>query len=895
MSLSFIDLLFESAWKGSVLMLLGTLASICLSRRSATARRWVWFSTMLGLLLLPAAPSVLRACGWSLPVAIESAQLNPTLSSADSPLLRAELSTTEGRLNPAMLTAEAGRSSSLAMVAGEASPPWSTTATDAVGPDEAMTAEAQAGGPANPAAWLIGLWFVGAALMLAPLVIGTLTLRRLEQTADDATDRSLGRIVSQVAGDLKICRPVTTLLSDSRSIPMTWGVVRPRILLPREALSWPRARLQMVLLHELTHVRRCDCVTLWIGQIARAAHWFNPLAWWGMHRLHAELENSCDDQVLASGTNPADYAEQLVAITAGLPRSAWAASVALAVSRTRRIRHRLEAILDENRNRRTLSRRAIKQVVACGLALTIGVGAIEFRTAGAAVDLPAGVAETQIPTGTRAEVELASTEPSPELLTAASAATAEPAPASQVVKPDQPPAGVDSLPQKTVAEIQALIKSRYARPADERALTESAISGMLKSLNDPYTEFMPPARLSELHQALDGQLTGIGVQISLEDGRLTVLTALPESPALEAGLRPGDTVLEVDGKSVEQLGLNPALIAIRGRAGTTVKLKLRRASGGEEELTVVRKSISPTSVQGIAISPAGKWQYWLDEDKKIGYVQITEFNSRTAEAFRSTVGTLHGAGLKGLILDLRQCPGGLLNVALDVAKSLLPAGVIVSVKGQSEPEQVFRSTGEGALPQFPLLVIVNEYTASAAEVLSAALRENGRAVLLGTRTFGKGSVQGIFPVGDAGAIRMTTAYFYSPTGKVIDRQPEALTWGVDPNDGMFVPVSSERFEKWSKARKQRGVIDPSQAAKAPARSYTPESLDTDLADPQLAAAMRSMTARVQDGEFVRVGRSDVELRSQFVVREKLRRLQQQHEETLKQMQQLNKELQSVEQ
>lgn len=893
MSLSFTELLFESAWKGSLLMLLGTLASLCLARRSATARRWVWFSTMLGLLLLPAAPSVLRACGWSLPVAIESTQVNSTPSSAGDLLLEG-FPASKGSLTPAMRTDETGPLPSDVMVAGEISPASPTPASDLAGRAEPAPAPGQTGAFVSPAAWLIGLWFVGAALMLAPLVIGTLTLRRLEQTADDATGRTLGRIVSQVAEDLGIRRPVTTLLSDSRSIPMTWGVVRPRILLPREALSWPRPRLQMVLLHELTHVRRCDCVTLWIGQIARAAHWFNPLAWWGMHRLHAELENSCDDQVLASGTSPADYAEQLVEITAGLPRSAWAASVALAVGRTRRIHQRLEAILDENRNRRSLSRRAIKQVVACGLALTVGIGAIELRSVGAAVDSQVSVVESRVPPTARAEVELASTEPSPEVLTAASAATAEPAPTSQVVKPDQPPAGASSLTQKTVAEIQALIKSRYAKPADERALTESAISGMLKSLNDPYTEFMPPARLSEMHQALDGQLTGIGVQISLEEGRLTVLTALPDSPALEAGLRPGDTVLEVDGKTVEQLGLNPALIAIRGKAGTTVKLKLRRATGGEEEINVVRKSISPTSVQGIAISPAGKWQYWLDEDKKVGYVQITEFNSRTAEAFRSTVGALHGAGLKGLILDLRQCPGGLLNVALDVAKSLLPQGVIVSIRGQSEPEQVYRATGEGTLPQFPLLVIVNEYTASAAEVLSAALRENGRAVLLGTRTYGKGSVQGIFPVGDAGAIRMTTAYFYSPTGKVIDRQPEALTWGVDPNDGMFVPVSSERFEKWAKARKLRGVIDPSQAGKAPPRAYTPESLDTDFADPQLAAAMRSMTAKIQDGEFVRVGRSEVELQSQFVVREKLRRLQQQHDETLKQMQQLNKELQSVE-
>lgn len=893
MSNAITALLVECAWKGAALLTLGLAGTCLLARDSAAARRWVLVATMLGLLLLPAASPTLQQFGLILPVEYERVEAVTATGTgapgAGNDLRLQENASTIGN-NAAQETG--ANPSNLSRLVAMAGPDLESGPRDEF---QEITPTLQRDESHSVSFWLAVAWFSGCVVMMVPILAGTYVVRRLERSAADVTLNPLGARVARVAAELGIRRPITTLVTAERSIPMTWGVLRPRVLLPRESQSWTSARLQMVLLHELTHIRRCDCMALWTGQLARAVHWFNPLAWWGLHRLHVELENSCDDEVLASGTDPADYAEELVEITSGLPRSAWAASVALAVGRNHRIRCRLEAILDDKRNRRSLPGRSIGRLAACGLAFTLGVGALQFREAAAINSSSIQPVEVRSASRVRSEVELASAEPSPEVLSAAGAGTAEPG--SKLAKSDQPQAALSSpLSQKSLAEIQALIKSRYARPADEHALTESAINGMLKSLNDPYTEYMSPERLGELYMALDGSLTGIGVQVSMEEGRMTVLTALPDSPALQAGLRPGDVVLAVDGKSVEETGVPVAIAAIRGIAGTTVKLKLRRAGGNEEELAIPRKAISPTSVQGIAISPAGQWQYWIDEGKKIGYVQITEFNKHTADAFRKTVESLQEAGLKGLLLDLRQCPGGLLDAAVDVARSLLPEAVIVSVRGQSDPEHVYRSTGEGALTQFPLIVVVNEHTASAAEVLSAALRDNGRAVILGTRTYGKGSVQSIFNVGDAGAVRLTTAYFYSPKGGVIDRQPESASWGVDPNDGMYVPVSADRFVKWSKAHKLRSVIDPSRPGnKVSVETFSPERVEKDLADPQLAAALRSMTAKVVEGEFARVGQSEASLQAHYLLRDRLRSLQKQHDDMLKQMEKINKELQSVEQ
>jgi carboxyl-terminal processing protease len=354
---------------------------------------------------------------------------------------------------------------------------------------------------------------------------------------------------------------------------------------------------------------------------------------------------------------------------------------------------------------------------------------------------------------------------------------------------------------------------------------------------------------------LKGVLTGIGVQLKIVDKRLMVLTPLEGSPALKAGIKPGDAIDAIDGITTEGLTLEEVVKRILGKSGSEVKLKVVHADGAVKMVSLTRAEIRFRSVTGFRRGADGQWRFLLDPEYKIGYLQIQQFSSRTAAEVQETVKDLQKEGLKGLILDLRFCPGGLLGQAVDVVKLFLKKGVILSTRGPAKAEKTWKADGASPFAGLPLLVLVNDQTASAGEIVAGALRDHERAVLLGTRTFGKGSVMAIVKLQSGGALKVTTAYHYLPNGRNIQKRPGAKIWGVDPSDGFYLPLSGPQTDALLNDAHKRAVLGlgKEDRPKEPKR-LTAKVIEEQHADPQLAAALRSMTARLTGGDFLKVGR-----------------------------------------
>jgi carboxyl-terminal processing protease len=358
---------------------------------------------------------------------------------------------------------------------------------------------------------------------------------------------------------------------------------------------------------------------------------------------------------------------------------------------------------------------------------------------------------------------------------------------------------------------------------------------------------------------MNGKRSGIGVQLAVRDGRVVVVTPLRNSPAHKAGLRPDDALLEVDGKPTGGRELSDVVQQIVGPAGTPVTLKVRRAGGAEVTLEITRGAITVPSVQGFRSGEGDRPEFSLDPVNKIGYVLVLQFGPETAADLKAAVEGLKGQGLKGLILDLRSCPGGLLSAAVDAAGLFLDKGRVVSIRKRDGAETPLGAPGEPVAGDIPLVTLVDESTSSAAEIVAGALKDRGRAVVVGSRTFGKGSVQTIVTLQDGGAIRLTTAYYTLPGGRNIDKKEGEESWGVDPTDGYYVPTSPAEAEALQKKRQERERLGAAGDALAQPAKVTPEWLAEEQRDSQLAAALRTMIARINTGAFEKVGRPLVEL------------------------------------
>ena len=325
-----------------------------------------------------------------------------------------------------------------------------------------------------------------------------------------------------------------------------------------------------------------------------------------------------------------------------------------------------------------------------------------------------------------------------------------------------------------LAAVFGMIKSDYVEPVNEKKLITDAISGMVSSL-DPHSQYFDKKSFKEFREGTTGRFVGVGIEITQEDGLVKVVSPIEGSPADRAGLKPGDLITKVDDTAVKGLSLNEAVKRMRGEPGTKVLLTiLRKDENRTFPVTITREEIRTQSVKAKVVEPGYAW------------LRLSQFQERTVDDFATKLEDIYRRepNLKGLVLDLRNDPGGLLDAAVAVSAAFLPEGVtVVSTNGQIEesksvfkarPEDYMRRRGvdplrrlPAALKSVPLVVLVNEGSASASEIVAGALQDHKRAIVMGSQTFGKGSVQTVRPLGPDTALKITTALYYTPSGKTI--------------------------------------------------------------------------------------------------------------------------------
>ncbi|MBT4866525.1 MAG: S41 family peptidase [Planctomycetaceae bacterium] len=382
------------------------------------------------------------------------------------------------------------------------------------------------------------------------------------------------------------------------------------------------------------------------------------------------------------------------------------------------------------------------------------------------------------------------------------------------------------------------IDRNYVKDVDRRELMEAAIKGMLAKL-DQYSSYISKKDLARFTQEVEQEFGGIGIQVSLDPktNRLTVMTPLPGTPAYKAGVRAGDVIMEIEGKSTEGFQIDDAVKLLKGKAGQKVTLGVKHV-GADDVVTLEMKRaiIKVATVLGDKYNADSTWNFWRDEEQKIGYIRLSHFSRHSAEELTAALKTLKAGGVKGLVLDLRFNPGGLLSQAVKISDLFVESGKIVSTKGRNTPERTWNAKKPGTYSDVPMVILVNRYSASASEILSACLQDHKRAVIVGERTWGKGSVQNVINLEDgASALKLTTASYHRPSGKNIHRFPGAKDtdeWGVMPDENYKLRFTNEQLRDYLDYRRERDVLS---------KEGPPKS---DFKDEQLAKALEFLSGKL---------------------------------------------------
>jgi len=412
----------------------------------------------------------------------------------------------------------------------------------------------------------------------------------------------------------------------------------------------------------------------------------------------------------------------------------------------------------------------------------------------------------------------------------------------------------------TLSEAITLIERHYVEPVEQRRLFEDAMQGMATGL-DSYSGYIEPREYDEFQQVLDQHFGGIGVMVELHPRtkRLTIISPIVDSPASKAGLRAGDSILAIDGADASQWTLNEAVERIHGPVGASLTLRvLHLGESTPVDIELKRAEIRTDSVLGDVRRADGSWDFFLAEDPRILYVRITTFGERTAEELRAALQAKNAAGQSpsAVVLDLRDNAGGLVNAAVAVCDMFLEEGVIVTTRGRGGVEtRRYTARPDVELNRdIPLAVLVNRFSASSSEIVAACLQDNKRAVVVGERTWGKGTIQNIIPL-EAGksAFKLTTASYWRPSNRNIHRTkdaPESADWGVSADEGLTVGIAEADLRKVLRYRRFRDVYhDPNDEswtrqvddeAGEDSASGPPEPID----DPQLRKAIAWVQAKL---------------------------------------------------
>ena len=393
---------------------------------------------------------------------------------------------------------------------------------------------------------------------------------------------------------------------------------------------------------------------------------------------------------------------------------------------------------------------------------------------------------------------------------------------------------------RTLVDIHRLVSANYVEDVKQAELREAAINGMLADL-DPFTMYVPPARQEEFDRMLEGSFKGVGIQLNqLDNGQIEVVTPIDGSPAFKAGIMAGDVIQKVNGESIEDLRLPQVIEKIAGPLGSEVTLTVKHVTGEVKDLTMTREEIVVPTVKGYQRNQDNTWDYYICDDPKVAYLRVTQFTPETHDAVRGILEDLLKDGMKGLILDLRFNPGGRLDQAVQIVDMFIEEGVIVSTKGRNRPEVVKYATLPGTLPYFPMIVLVNEHSASASEIVAGSLMDNHRAVVIGERSYGKGSVQELIPLdGDSGELKLTVAYYYLPSGRLVHKKKDATDWGVQPQ--IVVPMDAVQQRAAMQERYEQELHRRPVTKAATQPTTTPATQPTDA---QLQRAVDTMIALV---------------------------------------------------
>ena len=343
---------------------------------------------------------------------------------------------------------------------------------------------------------------------------------------------------------------------------------------------------------------------------------------------------------------------------------------------------------------------------------------------------------------------------------------------------------------KVFTDVLGLLQKDYVEETNSKDLVYGAIKGMLETL-DPHSSFMPPTMYKEMQEETRGRFEGIGIEIEMKNGALTVVSPIVDTPAFKAGIQARDQIIQIEGESTKNLTLMESVKRLRGPKGSKVTIMIMREGFTKpQEFTLVRDVIPVRSVR-----------YEMLE-KQYGYIRVTQFQEKTDNEFEKAMKALeeeNKGSIKGLILDLRNNPGGLLDQAVKVTDRFIESGLIVSVEGRREDQKIKSyAHHEGTINPYPLIVLINGGSASGAEIVAGAIQDHGRGILLGTQTFGKGSVQTIFPLKDGSGLRLTTARYFTPNGRSIQAKgivPDIIVKPSPPEEEKVTPIPKFPSEK----------------------------------------------------------------------------------------------------
>lgn len=449
-----------------------------------------------------------------------------------------------------------------------------------------------------------------------------------------------------------------------------------------------------------------------------------------------------------------------------------------------------------------------------------------------------------------------------------------------------------------VDDVKQMLLEGYVDPIDAKKLQEGAINGMLEVLDDPYALYVPPVERAEFEKEIAGHYAGIGAVIQIEGGFPVVATPMEDSPAFRAGLHPKDKIIEINGEGTVGITIDQCVERLTGENGTVVNLTVNR--GGETlKFSLKREEIVVRSVKGVMRLPdaEGTWNYFLDRDNRIGYLRLTQFiPTSTVEIVKALRQMeVETKQLGGLVLDLRDNPGGDLDTCLEIADLFLRDGEMLSIRGRNGDSQSFTAREKGTLPGFPIIVLVNGRSASASEILAGALADRDRAIVIGSRTFGKGLVQTVraLPHNPEAQVKFTAQRYYLPSGRMIHRADDSKVWGVDPTPGFYIPMSdSEELTLFTKRQELDIIMNGLAATGQKPQMWSDESwIETEFKDKQLSAALRTMRGFIKTKQWGTV--SDAVPQGEMVSRDELRKLEKAYDRMVRALAQVEQRMETL--